>query len=345
MVKEHTQEAVVGVFGVTNVTTYSSPHTFAKSNIQAEQATFRPSHIEIVSSSSDGLELQFDMIGTCAPIANTIRRVMMEDVPTMAIETVDFVTNTSVIQDENLASRLGLIPIYANPKLFDYPQEEDWTSNYKQCLKFVLNVTGTKDNQLVLSSELQWVPMGNQQSWFKDSTPRAVQGDIVIAKIKDGQCIVANLYACKGSGSYHAKYSPVCPVSYKMFPKVYLCDPKGNPTTIEGEEAQQIKDLCPGNVFDIEDGHLAVKRERNCTMCRECIREGERSELIRLARKKDHFMFSVESTGVYTAKEIVREALVLFQWKCDDLKQVIDRTPINKPMNATVETDEMEYEE
>lgn len=40
----------------------------------------------------------------------------------MAIEKVFIYNNTSIIQDEVLAHRLGLIPIKADPKLFEYRQ-------------------------------------------------------------------------------------------------------------------------------------------------------------------------------------------------------------------------------
>lgn len=39
----------------------------------------------------------------------------------MAIERVYIANNTSVVQDEVLAHRLGLIPISADPRLFEYP--------------------------------------------------------------------------------------------------------------------------------------------------------------------------------------------------------------------------------
>lgn len=38
----------------------------------------------------------------------------------MAIEKVYIANNTSVIQDEVLAHRLGLLPIKADPRHFDY---------------------------------------------------------------------------------------------------------------------------------------------------------------------------------------------------------------------------------
>ena len=62
--------------------------------------------------------MEFDMIGIDASIANSFRRILLSEVPTMAIEKVHVFNNTSVIQDEVLAHRLGLIPLKANPKLF-----------------------------------------------------------------------------------------------------------------------------------------------------------------------------------------------------------------------------------
>jgi DNA-directed RNA polymerase I and III subunit RPAC1 len=46
----------------------------------------------------------------------------------MAIEKVYIANNTSVIQDEVLAHRLGLLPIKADPRLFDYK-----SGNYHDC--------------------------------------------------------------------------------------------------------------------------------------------------------------------------------------------------------------------
>jgi DNA-directed RNA polymerase alpha subunit len=41
----------------------------------------------------------------------------------MAIEKVFLYNNTSVIPDEVLAHRLGLIPLKADPRLFEYRQD------------------------------------------------------------------------------------------------------------------------------------------------------------------------------------------------------------------------------
>ncbi|KAF7638466.1 RPOLD domain-containing protein [Meloidogyne graminicola] len=77
--------------------------------------------LSVVSQSVDRLDLSFDLIKVEAPIANSLRRVLIAEVPTMAIEKVFLYQNTSCIQDEVLCHRLGLIPIYADPTKFAFP--------------------------------------------------------------------------------------------------------------------------------------------------------------------------------------------------------------------------------
>jgi len=60
------------------------------------------------------------MIGVEPPVVNAIRRILLSEIPTMAIETVNILQNTSIIPDEVLAHRLGLIPIIADADEFQY---------------------------------------------------------------------------------------------------------------------------------------------------------------------------------------------------------------------------------
>ena len=55
--------------------------------------------------------------------ANGIRRAMIADVPTLAIEYVNLYDNTSVLYDEQLALRLSLIPIVTDIETY-VPQAE-----------------------------------------------------------------------------------------------------------------------------------------------------------------------------------------------------------------------------
>lgn len=78
-------------------------------------------HIVIVRMNNS--EMEFDLIGMQPAFANAFRRLMLSEVPSMAIEKVMIRNNTSIIQDEVLAHRLGLIPLKADPRLFEYRHE------------------------------------------------------------------------------------------------------------------------------------------------------------------------------------------------------------------------------
>lgn len=73
--------------------------------------------VDIVEDSE--AEVVFDLVGVDAPIANALRRILLAEVPTMAIDTVMIHNNTSIIHDEVLAHRLGLIPLNADPREFE----------------------------------------------------------------------------------------------------------------------------------------------------------------------------------------------------------------------------------
>lgn len=96
------------------------------------------------------------------------------------------------------------------------------------------------------------------------------------------------------------------------------------------EEAEDLAARCPMGVFDIEDlggggsgkkgkagagggKQAVVARPRDCTMCRECVREGPAKEKVKLRRVADHFIFSIESVGSLAPERILKDvrALVL----------------------------------
>lgn len=140
----------------------------------------------------------------------------------------------------------------------------------------------------VYSSDLKWVPIGKQAEAVASAPIKPVYDDILIAKMRPGQTITAELYCEKGVGKTHAKWSPVSTATYRLLPEITFLQP------VKGEEAKQLKKKCPMNVFDIEDVAdemvANVARPRNCTMCRECIREEGWEKKIKLERVKDHFI-------------------------------------------------------
>jgi DNA-directed RNA polymerase II subunit RPB3 len=60
-------------------------------------------------------EIQFDLTDTCTSVANTLRRIIIGETPTLMIDLVEFSDNSTVLNDEYIAHRLGLVPIRYQP--------------------------------------------------------------------------------------------------------------------------------------------------------------------------------------------------------------------------------------
>lgn len=263
-------------------------------------------------------EIVFDLIGVDAPIANALRRILLAEVPTIAIETIWMSVNTSIIQDEVLSHRLGLIPICVDPTQFIYRQGEDETDSDTVIFNLVVsceepNPPVENFSVYVLSKHLVWQPQGNQLERFPDGIA-PVHDDIIIAQLRPGQSIELEAHAHKGMGKDHTKFSPVATASYRLLPDITFNEP------ITGQNAYELRDMCPMNVFDIEDicgkKTAVVSRPRDCTMCRECIRKDGWQDKVILKRVADHYIFTVESTGsIQSPIEIVKQAFLVLKEK------------------------------
>jgi len=269
----------------------------------------------------------FDLIGIDAPVANAFRRILLAEIPIMAIETVFMIDNTGVMQDEVLCHRLGLIPIRADPSRFEEKREADEPAD-NNTIVFELNVGCRRNasapddapadekyiNGKVFSRDLIWKPQGIQSETFLDDPIRPVHGDILITKMRPGQRLTFEARCVKGIGQTHAKWSPVSTATYRLMPEITLLK------TIKNQEADELVNLCPMKVFDIEElgneRKAVVKYPRSCTMCRECIRDVKWQDKVKLARIKKHFIFDIESTGSIPAPKLFIESIQILRHKC-----------------------------
>lgn len=123
-------------------------------------------HVTASEPSGDSLEFEMASPYLDLSLANALRRIMIAEVPTVAIESVLVKDNTSVIQDEVLAHRLGLVPIKCDPAWLEW-KSKDETASEKNTIVFTLDVTcyvneeGEVVNEKVKSSHLKWLPGGS----------------------------------------------------------------------------------------------------------------------------------------------------------------------------------------
>jgi DNA-directed RNA polymerase subunit D len=149
--------------------------------------------IKVLKKSKEKIE--FEVEGLSAGLAGELRRIMLSEIPTMAIEWIDFHKNDSVLWDEIIASRLGLIPLIFDPKL--YEMKETCKCEGKGCsrceVKFALKKKGPV---MVYSEDLK----------SSDKSVKPVYDKIPIVELMEGQELELEATAQLGLGKDHAKW-------------------------------------------------------------------------------------------------------------------------------------------
>jgi DNA-directed RNA polymerase I and III subunit RPAC1 len=150
-----------------------------------------------------------------------------------------------------------------------------------------------------------------------------VHDDILLAKLRPGQSISIEMRCVKGIGKEHAKWSPVGTASYRLLPEVVLTEP------VKGELAHKLKACFASGVIEVERGpdgveFAVVANSRASTSSREVHRHPELADSVVLRKKRDHFIFSVESTGALPAAQLVRLAITIFGEKVINVKRHLE---------------------
>ncbi|GAA6025201.1 hypothetical protein JCM10207_001488 [Rhodosporidiobolus poonsookiae] len=317
-----------------------------KERVESVSATDFPGHYPGESnhwdldSFKDGLRVQlnslspsaleFDLVGVDASVANALRRIVIAEVPTVAVENVYVWNNTSIIQDEVLAQRLGLIPLAIDPRKLEAKKTQDEPPTDLNTVVFSLvarceRLRDVKKGETdphkiwsgteVLSSHMEFSARGGQAELFGDSLPRPAVDDILIAKMRGGQEIVAELHCNKGVGKDHAKWSPVATASYRLLPSIQILSPI-SPTLYTKFQA-----CFPPGVISVSGGNLEVADARRDTVSREVLRHAEFEGKVKLGRVRDHFIFNVESAGQYAPEELMPAAVEVLLAKVAEIRR------------------------
>jgi DNA-directed RNA polymerase subunit D len=247
-----------------------------------------------------GSTLVFTLDGATPAFANALRRVMMSEVPTMAIEWVDFHQNSSVLFDEIVAHRLGLLPLTFDPSKFSF--KEDCKCGGKGCpLCEVVFAMEKKGPTTVYSGDLK--------SSNKDVKP--ISPAFPIAELLDNQEIKLEAKAQLGLGTDHAKWQ-ASNAAYQYYPELDVskeCKP---------DEIKKAASLCPKNVLDVKAGKLVLSDPAGCDLCLKCEQAGD---CIKMKANPNKFIFRVESISGLKNHEIVEKAADILSAKAEEFKK------------------------
>jgi len=259
--------------------------------------------IRLLEKTKDG-KLSFLLKNSDVFYANTLRRMMIEEVPVMAIEDVEFRENSSALYDEIVAHRLGLIPLKTDLKSYNLPEE--CTCKGKGCAKCTLKLTlSVKGPGIVYASDLK----------SKDPKVKPIFPKTPIVELFNNQKMKLEAIAILGKGIDHAKFSPGL-FFYKNKPIVEISK--------ECDNCGICIDACPKNIFVMKNKKIEINKDKllDCHLCNACIEICPKKAVSIEAADKD-IIFHIESFGQLSPKEIVAASIDILNNKLREFDKLL----------------------
>jgi DNA-directed RNA polymerase subunit D len=231
-------------------------------------------------------EARFLVRGITPALANGIRRAILADVPTLTIDSVRFVENSSVMFDEQIALRLGLVPLASPPEEFEIGEG----------VTLSLSVEGP---ETAYSGDLV----------SSDEVVEPAEKNIPIIELKEGQRLELEADAVLGRGRDHAKNQGGVAVGYRHLQRVAVGDDRS-----EYEDAES--HIVRGVVED--DGELVPSEEFDHDL-------SERYPDVEASVEdvENAFVFHVESDGSMSVEDLVSQAVGTLHDRADELETAV----------------------
>ena len=173
-------------------------------------------------------QINFSLDGVDASLSNAIRRICIAEVPTLAIDLVEVLENSSVLCDEFISHRLGLIPLIsttAKDMNFPYELNAEEESGRTE-VDFELHARGRSDQTYdVTSDDLQCYDkrvFPVKYTSQEETGANSAKAGILIVKLRKNQEVKVRCTARKGIGKDHAKWSPVATAVFRYEPEITL---------------------------------------------------------------------------------------------------------------------------
>jgi len=248
--------------------------------------------IQVLNKNESAIKFVLEEISPA--FAGSLRRMMMSEVPTMAIEWVDFKKNDSALYDELLANRLGQIPLTFDKKAYNLPEE--CKCEGKGCSRCQVKLTLKKTGPSMIYSE-------DLKSKSKDVRPAFEK--IPIVELFEGQELEFEAIAQLGLGKTHAKWQAAV-VGYKNRTNIVIdksCD-----------ICAKCVERCLKKTLKIEGNKIVVENPFECNLCMECVDACPKS-CIKVEPIENSFIFNVETVSGITPEEIVLDAIDVLEDK------------------------------
>ena len=283
---------------------------------------------------SAGETLTFKLKNADSSLANGLRRVLLAEIPTLAIDSVTVSQNSSVLPDEMIAHRLGLVPLLSiKARDMAFPRECNCqrTGCHNCQLQGTLRVTCPQNQHSleVYATDLEIEGGGEVRPVSSD--PKGVW----LLTLGRSQSIELRFVIRKGIAKVHAKFMPIATVAMRYTPDIQL-NIDGLAKITPNRRLDFVKH-CPRSVFDFDDvkGTVSIARPQDCIYCRECMSlEPPFNDLpapLAIVRPKkslanEHFDFTfvVESTGVLPVVQVLYDAFGVLRQKFGKIKTCLE---------------------
>ncbi len=242
--------------------------------------------MKIRSVKGKGEKLEFIVEETGVGFANALRRTLVSDVPTLAVETVDFQQNTSALFDEILAHRLGMIPLTFIPGKFNFPAECPCEgAGCPNCqVTLVVDRTGPC---IVVSGDMK----------SSNKAVEATSPKFPIMELLKGQSLKFEAIAQLGTGQQHAKHQASI-ATYEYYPEIE-----------EDIETEKKVNACAQHALNLVKKDITEVPKEKCDICKQ-------------NADPTSFLFRVESVSGLEPAEIVTQAAKLLETRAEEFGKV-----------------------
>lgn len=283
-----------------------------------------------------GSTLEFQLCEVNNAFANGLRRVLLAEVPVLGIESVTIAQNTSVLADEMIAHRLGLVPLYSmKARQMAYSRDCDCGGGGCDFCQITgeLNVECPADQHSVAVYVNECLKIDDDEVYPVSSEEKGIW----LVTLGRSQKLRLKVVIRKNIAKAHAKFMPVATVAMRYAPEIIL-NPEGFARLGE-ERCRQWVARCPRKVFAYNErsGQVELNDPNECIFCRECVSteppfRGLPEPLVFVRERQNaagqfDFFFVVESTGVLPVMQIVYDAIQVLRAKLQRIRDGLSEDP------------------